>query len=78
MSSVTGSSFLEEQMKTLQKHFGAIVSTVKHLKSEIKDLKGKFENNKLNEVREIIEAQRVKLWLPTRMLLIKLKLKSFS
>ena len=32
---------------------------MKHLNSEIEDLKEKFEDNKLNEVREIIEAQRV-------------------
>ena len=59
MSSPTESSVLEEQMQKLQKHFGAIVSTVKYLKAKIEDLEGKFVANKLNEVKEVLETQRV-------------------
>ena len=59
LSTGTETSSLEEQIKTLQRHFGAIVSTVKHLKANTEGLKEKFEENKTNEVQEIVETQRV-------------------
>ena len=59
MSSATESSVLEEQIQKLQKPFGAIVSTVKHLKAKIEDLEEKLVENKLNEVKEVLETQRV-------------------
>jgi hypothetical protein len=49
---------LDDKMKTLQNHFAAIVSTEKHLKSTVDDLKKK--SIKINsEVQEIVETQRV-------------------
>ena len=47
---------LEEQVKALQNHFGAIVSTVKHLKSSVDNLKSLVEKN---EFKEILEAQKI-------------------
>ena len=54
MSGLAKKSSLEEQMKTLQNHFAAVVSTVKHLKSTVDDLK-----NKSSDAQEIVETQRV-------------------
>ena len=59
MSTVPGSSSLEDQMKNLQRHFGAIVSTIKDLKSKVEDLNGKFKEHETMEVQEIIKTQRV-------------------
>ena len=57
--SKTKNATLEEKLTTLQNHFGAIVSTVKDLKSNVEDLKRKFAETKMEEVGEIIETQRV-------------------
>ena len=59
MSTVAGSSSLEDQMKNLQRHFGAIVSTIKDLKSKVEDLNRKFKEHETMEVQEIIKTQRV-------------------
>ena len=47
---------LEEQVKALQSHFGAVVNTVKHLKTSVDNLKSIVENK---EVQEILETQRI-------------------
>ena len=59
MDMLGSKSSLEDQMKTLKNHFGRIVATVKDLKSSIDDLKQKCEVNLHNEVKEIMETQRV-------------------
>ena len=41
MSGVAKKNSLDDQMKTFQNRFAAIVSTVKHLKSTVDDLKKK-------------------------------------
>ena len=50
---------LEEQMKTLQKHFTAIVATVKDLKGTVNDLAKKVEARKKEEIDEILQTQKV-------------------
>jgi hypothetical protein len=50
---------LENQIKTLQTHFGAIISTVKDLKSNVEELKKRVAEVKIDEVQEIIETQRI-------------------
>ena len=44
---------LEDQIKTMQTHFGRILSTVKHLKSSIDDLleKHKSQNKEFPEMK---------------------------
>jgi hypothetical protein len=59
MSGVAKNPSLDDQMKTLQNHFAAIVSTVKHLKFTVDDLKKKSEENIDSEVQEKVETQRV-------------------
>ena len=58
MAKVTKKS-LEEQVKTMQNHFGAIISTVKDLKTSVETLQKRFEQNQTSEVEEIVETQRV-------------------
>ena len=50
---------LENQIQTLQKHFGAIISTVKDLKSNVEELKKMFAEVNIDEVQERIETQRI-------------------
>ena len=50
---------LEEQVKTLQKHMGALFKTVKDLKSNVESLDKKLEAKETAEIKEIIEAQRI-------------------
>ena len=50
---------LEEEVKTLQKHMGAIIATVKDLKNSVAALQKK-ESPKLDaEIKDIIETQKV-------------------
>ena len=49
---------LEEQVKTLQKHFTAIVVTVKDLKSSVVALQKEVEANKYKEIEEILKSQK--------------------
>ena len=46
-------------MKALEKHFGAVVATVRDLHISVGDLKRKFEGIENGELKEIVEAQRV-------------------
>ena len=51
---------LEDQIKTLQVHFGRVVSTVKYLQKSVDDLKLKLvEIGKKEEIKEVLETQRV-------------------
>ena len=50
---------LEEQFKTMQKHFGALVMTVKDLKCSVDALNKKVEGIQHDEVKEIIKNQRM-------------------
>ena len=59
MSKTNKKATLEEKLTTLQSHFGAIISTVKDLKCNVEDLKRKFVETKMGDVKEIIETQRV-------------------
>jgi hypothetical protein len=56
MAQTTKESSLEEQMKTMQRHFGGIVSTVKDLKATVDALKKQVEGG---EVQEIVETQTI-------------------
>ena len=49
----------EEQVKTLQKHMGAIFRTLKDLKSSVEVLEKKTPPDDNNEIKEIIETQKV-------------------
>ena len=59
MSGVGKKSTLNEQMKALRNHFAAIVSTVKHLKATVDELKKKCDDNVNSEVQEIVESQKM-------------------
>ena len=50
---------LEEQVKTLQKHMGAIFRTLKDLKSSVQVLEKKLPQEENKEIKEIIETQKV-------------------
>ena len=50
---------LEEQVKTLQKHMGAILVTVRDLKASVDALKRKDTTKENKEIKEIMEAQRI-------------------
>ena len=50
---------LEDQMKELEKQFGGIVKLVKILKSNLESLEKKISNQENDEIREIIETQKV-------------------
>lgn len=50
---------LEEEVKTLQKHMGAIMRTVKDLKATVEAMGGKMLTKENEEIKEIMEAQRV-------------------
>ena len=49
---------LEEQVKTLQKHMGAILVTVRDLKASVDALKRKDTTKENKEIKEIMDAQR--------------------
>ena len=59
MAKTNKESSMEEQIKTLQRHFGGIISTVKDLKATVDALKKRSEQGKSGEVQEIVETQRV-------------------
>ena len=48
---------LEEQVKTLQKHMGAILVTVRDLKASVDALKRKDTTKENKEIKEIMDAQ---------------------
>ena len=50
---------LEDQVKTLQRQFGGLVKLVKDLKTSVEALEKKTVPNKQDEVKEIMEAQRI-------------------
>ena len=50
---------LEDQMKELEKQFWGIVKLVKILKSNLESLEKKISNQENDEIREIIETQKV-------------------
>ena len=50
---------LEDQIKTLERHFGGFVATVRNLKVSVDDLKQKFEGIEKKEIREMVETQKV-------------------
>ena len=56
---MTKKSSLEDQVKLLQKQFGGIVKLVKELKDSVEALEGKDKQKEIDEVSEILEAQRV-------------------
>ena len=49
----------EEQLKILQKHFGALVMTVKQLKTSVDALNKQMEGIKTEEVKDIMKTQKV-------------------
>ena len=49
----------EEQLKILQKHFGALVMTVKQLKTSVDALNKQMEAIKTEEVKDIMKTQKV-------------------
>ena len=49
---------IEEQMKTMQKQFGAIVMTVKDLKISVVSLEKKVDDRQIKEIQEILEKQK--------------------
>ena len=54
----SSSPTLEDQIKTLQKHFGGIVVTVKALKACVDRLESKVDEKQNEEIRVIVEAQK--------------------
>ena len=50
---------LEEQVKTLQKHMGAILATVRDLKATVEALDKRTAVEENKEIKEILEAQKV-------------------
>ena len=50
---------LEVQFKLLQKHFGAVVMTVKELKVSVDALEKKMEVVKTEEMEEIFKTKKV-------------------
>ena len=50
---------LEDQVKTLQRQFGGLVKLVKDLKTSVEALEKKTVPNEQDEVKEIMEAQRI-------------------
>ena len=50
---------LEDQVTLLQKQFGGLVKLVKQLKTSVEALEGRSIPKEMDEVREILEAQRV-------------------
>ena len=50
---------LEEEVQILKKHFGPIIATVEDLTCSVEDLKKKLSLKENDEIREIIETQRV-------------------
>ena len=56
---MSGKVSLEEQVATLQKQFGGIVKLVKGLKASVEALESTGIPKEMDEVKEILEAQRV-------------------
>ena len=50
---------LEEQVKTLQKHMGAILVTMRDLKATVEALDKRTAVEENKEIKEILEAQKV-------------------
>ena len=54
---------LDDKIKTLEAHFGRVVSTVKCLKTSVDDLKMKLEEkeekDERKEIQEVLETQTV-------------------
>ena len=50
---------LDEEVKTLKKHFGGIIATVKALKETVERLERKISKEENDEIKELIETQRV-------------------
>ena len=50
---------LEEQVKTLQRHFGSIIVTMKDLKCSVDRLEKKVDEAENKEIKDIIEQQKV-------------------
>jgi hypothetical protein len=50
---------LEEQVKILQKQFGGVVKLVKDLKLTVEALGKKLDAKEIDEVKEILDAQKV-------------------
>ena len=55
----TGKLSVEAEVKTLQKHMGAALMTIKSLKDTIKALEKRMLERENEEVKEILEKQRV-------------------
>ena len=56
---MAGKKSLEEQVALLQKQFGGLVKLVKDLKTSVEALEKKEIPNEKDEVKEILEAQKV-------------------
>ena len=50
---------LEEQVKTLQRHFGSMIVTMKDLKCSVDRLEKKVDEAENKEIKDIIEQQKV-------------------
>ena len=50
---------IDEEVKTLKKHFGGIIATVKALKETVERLEKKMSKDENNEIKDIMETQRV-------------------
>ena len=54
-----GKLSLDEEVKTLKKHFGGIIATVKSLKETVDKLEKKISKEENYEIKEIMETQKV-------------------
>ena len=52
-------STLEEEVRTMKKHFGGLVTLVKDLKAKVEKLEDKGEPMENPDLKEIIEKQRI-------------------
>ena len=59
MAKVASNKALEEEVKVLKKHFGAVVTTVKDLKCIVDDLKRKIANQENDEIKKLLAKQKV-------------------
>ena len=55
----TGKLSMEAEVKTLQKHMGAALMTIKSLKDTIKDLEKRMFERENEELKEILETRKV-------------------
>ena len=56
---MTHKSTLEEEVRSMKKHFGGLVALVKDLKAKVEKFEEKQETSENSDIKEIVEKQRL-------------------